>query len=361
MAGSKRIRLFAEFLSKKNQVTVVTLQSLNKEQINCKVGNIEHKRISISRLGSFTNRLKIKQVLKNLYVSNIPNILFLYDGIGLTNLLFAKIGRELGYKIVTDVVEDYNTHQEKTSFKLSALHKINARIEKKTAQLTDGVVVLSSRLHNKFMQLGVPSGKIINIPVSAENLTYTYTKNNNSQFSFVYSGSYGNKDGIDFLLKAFYKFQSQNKECELILAGNIPKHIALDIDQNKNIKKAGLIKDEDYYQFISNANVLMVTRPNSIYANSGFPFKLGEYLATGNPVITTKVSDIENYLKDREDIILAEASDVNSLCNAMKFAFENKQLLSRIGESGKQKCEKHFNPTHNGDLLENFLMMITNA
>lgn len=38
----------------------------------------------------------------------------------------------------------------------------------------------------------------------------------------------------------------------------------------------------------------------SEYANASFPFNLGEYLAIGNPVIATKVSDIEMCLTDED-------------------------------------------------------------
>ena len=64
--------------------------------------------------------------------------------------------------------------------------------------------------------------------------------------------------------------------------------------QNSKIIYFGLIPDDDYYQFLKDADVLLMTRIDSPYANSGFPFKLGEYLATGNAVI-----DISTMLKAR--------------------------------------------------------------
>ncbi len=54
-----------------------------------------------------------------------------------------------------------------------------------------------------------------------------------------------------------------------------------------------------------NSDVLCMCRKESGFANAGFPFKLGEYLATGNPVICTKVSDVEYYL-DNEDVYLID-------------------------------------------------------
>ena len=44
--------------------------------------------------------------------------------------------------------------------------------------------------------------------------------------------------------------------------------------------------------------MLVLARPDNIQAKGGFPTKLGEYLATGNPVVVTKVGEIPNYLID---------------------------------------------------------------
>ena len=83
------------------------------------------KYIKFTRFEYFLSIQKIYKLLKENYSKDKQNILLLYDGIGLTNFMFAIIGRILKYKIFTDIVEDYILHQEKTSFWLSVLHKIN--------------------------------------------------------------------------------------------------------------------------------------------------------------------------------------------------------------------------------------------
>lgn len=156
-------------------------------------------------------------------------------------------------------------------------------------------------------------------------------------------------------MDAFSKVSSVNKHAQLILAGNVSEDIKERIKINPAIINKGLVSNDEYYSFISQADVLLMTRVNSEYANAGFPFKLGEFLATGNAVIATKVSDVELYLKDKEDIIFAEPSDAGSLANAMQYALDNRTGMAILGANGRKRCAQYFSPRINGEKLRSFL------
>ncbi len=57
--------------------------------------------------------------------------------------------------------------------------------------------------------------------------------------------------------------------------------------------------------------------PDSKQAQGGFPTKLGEYLATGNPVCATTVGEIPDYLVDGESVYFAVPGSVDSFADAM--------------------------------------------
>ncbi|MGZ3882629.1 MAG: glycosyltransferase [Bacteroidia bacterium] len=361
MAGSKRIRLFAEYLSVNHTVSVLIAGSSNgRNPSEGEKDKVKFKFYSYTRRQSIFALRKTRKILSINYKKDVKNILFIYDGIGLTTRLFAAAGRRMGYKIVTDVVEDYSLHEENTGLLLSALHKINTLFEKKTGRFADGVITLSSRLEKKFSSL-MAAQPVVLIPVSAENLGIAVggSATANLQFTFLYSGSYGNKDGVDILIEAFSRLSADRNDVRLVLAGRISKITEQQIQNKKNIEYAGMIPDESYYAFLGKADVLLMTRVNTPYANSGFPFKLGEYLATGRPVIATTVSDVELYLKDRQSVIFAKPSDVTSLYEALRFAVNNKAQLQEIGKKGKEACALFFNPEVNGKKLEEFLISLS--
>lgn len=363
MAGSKRIRLFAEHLAIKHQVTVLVAGPGNgaNPESGTTEKNVAFKWVPTSRRQSVIGYSRIRKLLKAYFVPGTENVIFLYGGIGLTNRLYATIGKKLGYKIVTDIVEDYILHEENLSARLKLLYKINVYFDRRVDKYADGLVVISSRLLEKYRKLRVPEHKMVTIPVSAENIHADVLpgKKSNEHFYFAYSGTYGNKDGVEDLVAAFRAIAPQYPEARLQLAGKINQKISDLIQGEEQIVYMGLLPDEAYYSFLANANVLLMTRVNSGYANAGFPFKLGEYLATGVPVIATRVSDIELYLEDNRDVIIAEPSNVGSLTDKFRYVLDNRENLEHIGLNGRKKCEQYFHPTGNGSLLEDFMVGIT--
>ncbi|MGE0635305.1 MAG: glycosyltransferase [Bacteroidia bacterium] len=359
MAGSKRIRLFAEFLAKNNEVKVFVIGRNNDRNTNEGIENgVKYSFCKINKIQSFTNVIMVKKLLISAKLNGSKNVIFLYDGIGLTNYLYAVVGKRLGFKVIVDIVENYSLHQENTGFNLSVLHKINLLFEKYIHKFSDGVVVISTRLKEKMKKLGVTEERMALIPVSAENIIFNIDNkgiNNSSDFTFIYAGSFGNKDGVGLLINAFKKLVRKRQGIKLLLAGKINDFFLQTILDEPDITYVGMVPDQDYYQFLNSADVLLMTRVNSGYANAGFPFKLGEYLATGKPVIATRVSDIEVYLKDKEDIFLAEPSNEASLLEILEYVIDSKSEISKVGLNGKLKCQLFFNPVINGDKLEKFI------
>jgi glycosyltransferase involved in cell wall biosynthesis len=306
------------------------------------------------------NILKIRSILKKHKVKNGKNFIILYDGISLDNVFFILLGKFLNYRSLIDIVEDYSLHEEKIS-RLHALKlKLNLKIEDYFLSMVDGVIVLSSYLETKFLKKVKKDIKIINIPVSAGNLEFNpkiRKKISDRPFKFVYCGTYGKKDGIEILLEAFNIVSKKYTEISLILSGKSKTGIEelLNKYENPNIKFVGYIPEEKYYEFLADADALCMTRINSGYANAGFPFKLGEYLATGKPVITTDVSDVSNYLVNKIDAIIAEPSNVKSLSEALEYVILNPDESYKIGLNGRKKAFEFFNPQKNGSLLLRFL------
>jgi glycosyltransferase involved in cell wall biosynthesis len=98
-------------------------------------------------------------------------------------------------------------------------------------------------------------------------------------------------------------------------------------------------------------------RTESGFANAGFPFKLGEYLATGNPVISTKVSDVETYLT-AVDAYLIDPNSPQQITRSLKEIVANPEEARKIGLNGLKKCKKYFSSETNGKVLFDLLTKI---
>lgn len=304
-------------------------------------------------------------LLKNYRINNKKNVIVSF-GINFNTLFPLLFGRWLGYKIIFDYVEDFETLNVQTSSKKDILkHKISFLLNKLfTNYLASGVSVISNYLMEKHSRR-IKDKPIILVPISADNLQIE-RKNNvtlDKNFTLLYSGTYGQKEGLETLFKAFENFSETHDEAELKMTGNCPKYIKDKIKRlnNKAIKKiilTGRLSEEDYFEELNKASVLMMTRNDSDFAHAGFPYKLGEYLATGNPVIASKVGDVPLYLTDKVSAILFSPENSNDLYSAIRYVYKNRSKADKIGEKGKQICKQNFHPQKNGEKFYKLLLRV---
>lgn len=75
----------------------------------------------------------------------------------------------------------------------------------------------------------------------------------------------------------------------------------------------------------------------------GFPTKLGEYPATGNPGVVARVGEIPDYVTDEVNVFMAEPGIVKTLVYKMKTILPDYKHGLAIGENGRNFVIKHFN------------------
>ncbi|NTU72326.1 MAG: glycosyltransferase family 4 protein [Coriobacteriia bacterium] len=90
---------------------------------------------------------------------------------------------------------------------------------------------------------------------------------------------------------------------------------------------------------LAHAHVLVLPRASGEFSTAGFPNKLGEYLASGRPVVVTRVGDIPNYLTDRESAFLVPPDDCDAFAEALALALTDSSLAEQVGATGKRVAE----------------------
>jgi len=166
-----------------------------------------------------------------------------------------------------------------------------------------------------------------------------------------YCGTMNNKkDGVNILIRAFITIMNDFPDYKLYLAGSfelnedtkIQKRFIDESGAQKRIKYIGYLDREKIPAFLQNAGILVMARPYSKQSEGGFPTKLGEYLATGNPICVTRVGEISDYLVDEVSAYFAEPNSVNSFAKAMRKAL-TQQNAKTVGNNGKVVAYKYFN------------------
>lgn len=172
---------------------------------------------------------------------------------------------------------------------------------------------------------------------------------NNKDKIIVYSGSFQVSDGFSYIFYAFKRLLKKYPKTILVTTGRNPKMEdifmteAKRFDFFKNIVSLGFLSKEEMIYVQKNADLLLGCRVNTEIARHGFPWKLGDYLMTKKPIIATKVGNIERYLINQKEIILAEPENSDSIYYKMKYVFDNYDDALRIAEKGYFRALKEFN------------------
>ena len=143
----------------------------------------------------------------------------------------------------------------------------------------------------------------------------------------VYAGSMTEaKDGVETLKRAM-----EDVDAELLMV-------------------SGKTHDEAV-AIMKSADCLVLARPDSLQARAGFPTKLGEYLATGVPVVVTKTGEIPRYLENGKSAYLVAPGDVAGIAEAIRFVLAHPEEAARVGAAGREVARTCFDWRNHSEAL----------
>lgn len=352
------------------------LQKQNELSYSCKKTNIEIVYLSKAnhydgikgRLNTYffdglhllSAKRKLKQLLKHKYdivwLTNNGDVLRLYKSC--FNKFEGKSFIELNeFNDIYKEEKQGNFLQNRKAIKnsdllLEALAKI------------DLFAVMTKTLLNYYQGLAKLEARFLHLPMTVDLSRFcgVTTEVEYKKTYIAFTGTMTNhKDGVDVLIKSFAKIADRYPAYHLYLAGfwhyDVPmqEKLIAEFGLQNRIHYIGTLNRDQIPPFICNASVLALSRPDSHQAQGGFPTKLGEYLATGNPVCVTKVGEIPDYLEDNVSAFMAEPGNVDSFADALNRALQDAEKAKLVGAKGKEVAEKTFNAEIQSKRLSEFL------
>jgi glycosyltransferase involved in cell wall biosynthesis len=369
LAVSKKIQnLLYPLLSENININVLSLRSkVSQPSVEGYDNGIHYVNIGMGLELKLTNLHKIAAYfIQGLWLirknkrREDNNILFCIGALNIENLLFVFRAKLLGYKLIFDINEDYSLSEDKLKF-ISRFKVWTIRqLDTLTYRWATAIVVVSTYLRNKYMKL---CDKIVLlIPVTAKENYNPDKIAFNNPINIIYAGSFDRKDGVNDIIEGFNSFNNEYPEARLILTGNSDQRNSyLEVYKDfPNIIFKGHLSEEEFYSLLRNADVMCMCRTNSGFSNAGFPFKLGEYLSTGNPVISTRASDVEDYLT-ADDAYLIDFNSPFQITSALKKIVSDPEKALKTGLNGRKKYLQYFSPEVNGKLLLDLLNTISSG
>ncbi len=216
-----------------------------------------------------------------------------------------------------------------------------------------GLFAISERLKKLFAKCGVPEEKIRVIRMTVDSNRFDRLARIPSDEKYIaYCGTVSTyKDGVNVLIRAFLSIAARYPRIRLKIIGPMQdEHVRRELEQildsageaGKRVDFTGKVRTEEMPQLLKNAEILALARPANRQAAYGFPTKLGEYLLTGNPVVVTRVGELDTFLKDKESVVFAEPGNMDDFAEKLSWVLDHPGEAAEIGRNGRRTALESF-------------------
>lgn len=254
----------------------------------------------------------------------------------------------LGIPLIVEMTERYSAAYEegKIGFGSWILKKLHQLQERYLNYLCSHLIVISRYLYNYYSNYFNP-GNLSLLPIMVDLSRFSHLNPNPYASKKIgYLGSFGTKDGVPGIIEAFRKARAEIPDLQLRLMGFAEGEASKNLQKlpyhNDGVEYLGQVYYKNIPDYLNACDLLIINRPDTAYAHYGFPSKLGEYLATGRPVIAANVGDVSRYLTHHEEIILTEPENPGLLATRILDRYQFYDYYSNIGLAGARKCQQNF-------------------
>lgn len=300
-----------------------------------------------------------KAKLREWFNASKKNVLVFHTLINWNECFFYKYAKKLGYKIVFDQVETSYLQNNTGSWLFRLQVRLSEYLSNKAYRECPAFVI--STALQKENETKFPGRKLCLLPNSTPIIKSEPKTSFNSPLLLLYSGTYTPKDGVVDLLDGVIEAYNSGVDCRLILLGKGTAQDMKVLDKAANldyIEYRGFVSDEDLEETIKKCDVLCMTRTNSRFANYGFPFKLSEYLATGNILLATNVGDVCQYVQDKVSALVVPPENPKAIAEAICYINSHHEESLNIAKAGHMVMKESFSIETIGEKFIKFLESI---
>ena len=373
MARTKRIQHAIDALNSYPNISISVLCARQPPELNPAEG--EHKGVPYSTImpdvfrGAFVLKyplyfFRARRAFRRLVKPTAKGVLLVLGPPIVDDLPLILEARRQNYKVVFDMVEDDAVAKKIIRSRAARARRASAlALGRYGIRYANGFIVISSRLYDKYYRLTNGRIPLLKRPISVDFTWFPSPETQSlREIRLFYSGSFGVKDGVEFLIDAFEILAGDIPSLRLILAGQADRdRLSCVLGRIRNcrfkqrIEYKGYLDDRAYYHELNRASIMCMTRIDHPYAHAGFPFKLGEYLASGRPVIASDVSDVREFLTHKESALLIRPGNMQDFIDSVHYLLEEPERASAIGLRGRQVARQHFCYMRQADLLYQFI------
>lgn len=362
LASTNRIKSYAKEIAKTKKVLILTFAQSNyviggEKYISGVSDNIDYEYLRPSDPAK-------KSIISKIFYRIITIVRFYYfllfkyktdciisyfHDVAYTKRLFylARIRKIRIYKDITETFEGYfGTEKDRC-------------IQKKLQGLFDGLIVMTKEIGDYFSEIN--HNQFV-LPMGVDVDRFSNIKSEIGKYFFYCSGGVLERDGLLDSLNGFLIFSKSHPEYIFKIATPINhqdeyhKKVWNIIQANSGVEYMGIIASTEIPQLMVNSTALVVT-PHHDYVTKGFPTKLGEYLASGRPVICTSISSLENNISSGCTYMVSP-NRPDEIAEKMEEIVENPSAANTVAKKGLDFVKNKYTVAPYLNELMEFLKLI---
>ncbi|MEO6488416.1 MAG: glycosyltransferase [Ferruginibacter sp.] len=273
--------------------------------------------------------------------------------------IYFILSRLFGFKVILNYVE-YSSGIKKEWYRFRTI--LNDKLFDKYAPLlADGILPISEFLINHLKKIA-PKKSYFKIPGLTDYDRYNDIETLEQDKYFLFCGAANYKETVFFIIDSFAALNSCGKDLSLFLVINGNPNDVKDIKDyiNSNVKKDSIkfftkLSDKQLTTYYKNALALLIPLRPTFQDIARFPHKIGEYLGSGNPVISTNIGEVKYYFKDMGEMLIADEYNIDKFAAKMQSVIDDPEAAKKIGEQGKKLGLSIFHYQTKAPEINNFL------
>lgn len=264
----------------------------------------------------------------------------------------------LGFPIGVNLVEMASALERRSSI---TQRFSNWLMENWLLKKFDGAMPISDKLCDFYTKIA-PSKPMMKVPVICDYDKFEQVQRMPSEAYFLYCASISFMNVAEFVMNAYEMMENKDDIKLYLLIGVREESQHLELKQrlshrfpNEEVSLFSNVSYNELMQLFTNAKSLVIPLRHTIEDAARFPHKIGEYLATGNPVITTEVGEIKTYFEDGKTAFVAKNYEVKEFAKKMDEVVVSGMVAEKIGQNGRQLGRENFDFESYGNPLKDFL------
>lgn len=183
----------------------------------------------------------------------------------------------------------------------------------------------------------------------------------------VFAGSPVYDQTIRFVVAAMEEVWREYPDCRLVVTGaqaQDPQSQWLLAESatwtpTGRVDIVGYLDRSELLRLYGRAHALLIPLFDDTHSRARFPTKIGEYVCSGRPIVTSSVGEIPRFFRDGVDGAVCEPGDPVAYGRAIVSLLRDPQRADAIGRAGREVARTRFHYwLHAGRLLEGFASVV---